>query len=209
MGRRGREREDRPSNEADAVGRGAARRSRAEAGARARADSEREDRPSWLEDLGPVRPLRDRGAPPPEPVRPPRAASREETPVRFATERRGETLRGLAPGVDREHLRRLARGRVPVDATLDLHGLDAAAARLQLRDACEAVRREGARCLLVVHGRGLHSSGGPVLKQALVEWLAEPPLGRQVLAFSSATPEDGGTGATYVLLRRVRTSPRR
>ena len=37
---------------------------------------------------------------------------------------------------------------------------------------------------------------------ALPRWLAEPPLGAWVMAFASATPADGGTGATYVLLRR-------
>jgi DNA-nicking Smr family endonuclease len=56
--------------------------------------------------------------------------------------------------------------------------------------------------VLVVHGRGLHSPGAPVLKHALPGWLAEPPLGQRVLAFASATPPHGGTGATFVLLRR-------
>jgi DNA-nicking Smr family endonuclease len=129
--------------------------------------------------------------------------------VRFAIERRGETLRGLAPGIDREHLRRLARGRVAVDASLDLHGLDAAAARCRLRDAVQDARESGARCLLVVHGRGLHSAESAVLKQGLPEWLAEPPLGREVMAFASATSEHGGPGATYVLLRRAHRRPRR
>ena len=46
---------------------------------------------------------------------------------------------------------------------------------------------------------------GPVLKEALLGWLCEPPLDRLVMAFASAVPEDGGTGATYVLLRRKRT----
>jgi DNA-nicking Smr family endonuclease len=56
--------------------------------------------------------------------------------------------------------------------------------------------------VLVIHGRGRHSESEPVLKDALLEWLAQPPLGPLVLAFASATGGDGGVGATYVLLRR-------
>jgi DNA-nicking Smr family endonuclease len=47
---------------------------------------------------------------------------------------------------------------------------------------------------------------GPVLKEAVFGWLCEPPLDRLVMAFASAVPEHGGTGATYVLLRRKRSS---
>ena len=42
----------------------------------------------------------------------------------------------------------------------------------------------------------------PVLKRSLPDWLAEAPLGDCVLAFASAAPEHGGSGATYVLLRK-------
>ena len=62
-------------------------------------------------------------------------------------------------------------------------------------------RRQGNCCVLVIHGRGSHSPDGPVLKQALIDWLAEPPVGSNVLAFASAKGGDGGVGATYVLLR--------
>ena len=58
--------------------------------------------------------------------------------------------------------------------------------------------------MLVIHGRGLHSDAGPTLKAALPGWLAEPPHGASVLAFESAGPGRGGTGATYVLLRPPR-----
>ena len=53
-----------------------------------------------------------------------------------------------------------------------------------------------------MHGRGRHSEAEPVLKDALLEWLAEPPVGEKVLAFTSARGRDGGVGATYVLVRR-------
>ena len=64
-------------------------------------------------------------------------------------------------------------------------------------------RAAGKRCVLIVHGRGLHSRDQlPVLKEALRGWLATHRLARHVLAFATARPADGGGGAVYVLLRR-------
>ena len=77
-----------------------------------------------------------------------------------------------------------------------------AAARRALRETILRAVAAGARCLLVVHGRGLHSEGGAVLRESLPNWLAETPIGPEVLAFTSAAERDGGAGATYVLLRR-------
>jgi DNA-nicking Smr family endonuclease len=125
-----------------------------------------------------------------------------EAPVQFEVTRAGERVEGGAPGIDRKHLRRLRSGAVPVDIRVDLHGLRGEGARKAVREALIAACEAGQRCALVIHGRGQRSESGPVLKQALPGWLAEPPLGARVMAFASATPEDGGTGATYVLLRR-------
>jgi DNA-nicking Smr family endonuclease len=67
-----------------------------------------------------------------------------------------------------------------------------------------ASRSAGKRCVLVVHGRGLHSKDQlPVLKDALRTWLATARFARHVLAFATARPVDGGGGAIYVLLRRA------
>jgi DNA-nicking Smr family endonuclease len=65
-------------------------------------------------------------------------------------------------------------------------------------------RNAGKRCVLVVHGRGLHSKDQlPVLKDALRTWLSTARFARHVLAFATARPSDGGAGAIYVLLRRA------
>lgn len=150
-----------------------------------------------------VEPLagRDKLRPTPAPERTGRPPGQGE-PVRFEVERLGERLEGRAPGIDRRHLRRLRAGGVPVDARVDLHGLEARAARGALNAALVECSQAGARCLLVVHGRGLHSRERPALKDSLVGWLETSPIGPSVMAFASATAEDGGPGATYVLLRR-------
>jgi DNA-nicking Smr family endonuclease len=122
----------------------------------------------------------------------------------FDVTREGERVHGLAAGVDRRHLQRLRAGEIEPDRDLDLHGLQARDARedvtFELRDAYA----EGDRCVRIVHGRGLRSPGGPVLKEALLEWLQAPPLAALVMAFASAPPAWGGAGALFVLLRRRR-----
>lgn len=120
--------------------------------------------------------------------------------VAFEIDRLGERVEGVAPGVDREVLRQLRNGKYPRDARLDLHGLHARAARQHVHAELRRVHGEGGRCVLVIHGRGRHSESEPVLKEALLEWLAEPPVAPLVMAFASASGGDGGVGATYVLL---------
>jgi DNA-nicking Smr family endonuclease len=122
----------------------------------------------------------------------------------FEIQRAGERCEGLAHGIDRKHLRALRRGELPVERRIDLHGLVAAEARRALAGEVREAHAAGERCLLVVHGRGLHSEGGPVLRDGVVAWLTAPPLAALVMAFATAAPRDGGPGASYVLLRRAR-----
>jgi len=173
---------------------------------------DRSTAPSLLEGVKPLK-----GGPkvvaPPFPSRtgfPPRASPHQEpgaiqdSEQRFEVVTSGERIEGIAAGIDRAHLRRLRSGELRLDARIDLHGLTAKAARLEVRRALLAAYQEDLRCVLVVHGRGQHSVEGPVLKAFLLRWLTEPPLANLVMAFASARPADGGTGAVYVLLRRQR-----
>lgn len=111
----------------------------------------------------------------------------------------GETLAfqrvGLRPGV----LRRLRRGEYRVEGEIDLHGLTAAQAKQALREFLSEALRRNWRCVRIVHGKGLRSGHrGPVLKGTVAAVLRRLD---PVLAFVSARPVDGGTGALYVLLR--------
>jgi DNA-nicking Smr family endonuclease len=104
-------------------------------------------------------------------------------------------------GVDRATAERLKRGRYPVEACLDLHGMTQERAHRALADLVAASRAAGQRCLLVITGHG--RMGGGVLKAAVPRWLDEPDLRRHVLAIAPTQPKDGGGGALYVLLRRL------
>jgi DNA-nicking Smr family endonuclease len=115
-----------------------------------------------------------------------------------------EFIEGHARGLDPRVVKRLRRGELAVQGHVDLHGLLKDEAKAELEAFLTRSRQEGKRCVLVVHGRGLHSKDQvPVLKEALKRWMRTERFARQVLAFSSARPPDGGTGAIYVLLKKA------
>lgn len=114
-----------------------------------------------------------------------------------------EHVEGAVHGLDPRILKRLKKGEFALAGHVDLHGMTRDEAHAELDRFVTASRRESKRCVLVVHGRGLHSKDQrPVLKEAVVAWLGRSALRKQVLAFCSSRPYDGGAGALYVLLRR-------
>lgn len=113
----------------------------------------------------------------------------------------GDTLSYQAPGVQDYVLRQLRRGGFRLDGELDLHGLNRDKARAAVAAFLAECRNRDHRCIRIIHGKGHGSpNSGPVLKRELDGWLRKL---RDVLAFCSARPQDGGSGAIYVLLRRV------
>ena len=114
-----------------------------------------------------------------------------------------EFIEGHARGLDPRVVRRLRRGELAVQAHVDLHGLLKDEAKAELESFLARSRQQGKRCVLVVHGRGLHSKDQvPVLKEALKRWMHTARFARHVLGFATARPHDGGAGAVYVLLKR-------
>lgn len=111
----------------------------------------------------------------------------------------GDVLSYARPGVSHSTLRKLRRGQYRIEANLDLHGLTLNEARLSLLTFIRKHSYQNQRCVRVIHGKGWRSSNqGPVLKPNVNYWLRQLD---EVLAFHSARPVDGGTGAIYVLLR--------
>lgn len=104
------------------------------------------------------------------------------------------------PGVQIRLLKRLRQGHVPWQAGLDLHGFSIDQARDELARFIRDSTNNNLRCVLVVHGKSFSQPGQPALIKSYVnDWLRQLPA---ILAFCSAQPADGGTGALYVLLRR-------
>jgi len=114
-----------------------------------------------------------------------------------------EYIEGIAPGLDRRLLKQLKRGDYALQAHLDLHGMTSEEARGEVERFIDKARNQGRRCVLIIHGRGMHSKEQmPVLKERMKVWLTRGRIGQAVLAFATARPPDGGAGAVYVLLRK-------
>lgn len=170
-------------------------------------ETDDDDSTAFREAMRGVRPIRGSGradAPPPRPE--PRARQRELDDAAVMQELRdgplgdpGDVLSYRGPGIQDSVFTRLRRGTYRIDRELDLHGLRSEEAKAAIVRFLAECRDRGARCVRIVHGKGLRSKGaGPVLKQRLDGWLRQRS---DVLAFVSARPEDGGTGAVYVMLR--------
>jgi len=113
----------------------------------------------------------------------------------------GEELLFVRPGLQQRVLRQLRRGQIAIEAELDLHGHTVPEARETLAAFLRAAQFAGKRCVRIIHGKGLGAAGRlPVLKVKVNSWLRQRG---SVLAFCSARPQDGGTGAVYVLLRKT------
>jgi len=97
-------------------------------------------------------------------------------------------------------LQRLHEGQFSVQDFLDLHGRVVAEAESEVDNFIKESLNKRYRCIKIIHGRGLRSSKGPVLKEALVKWLSVR-YRKNVLAFVSARQCDGGLGALYILLK--------
>jgi DNA-nicking Smr family endonuclease len=108
--------------------------------------------------------------------------------------------------VDKRTEDRFRKGQMPIEARLDLHGMTVAKAQPQLIRFVLDCRSKRLRCVLVITGKGKTEDGSPggVLRRSLPEWLRSDVLGDAVLKYTAAKPKDGGGGAFYVLLRRVR-----
>lgn len=111
---------------------------------------------------------------------------------------------GRAAGVDKRTAQRLRRGRMAIDARLDLHGLTQAEAHRRLDHFLAEAHETGIRNALVITGKGRVSEQGGVLRRMVPRWLAQPPNRARVIAVSEAQPKHGGAGALYVLVKRKR-----
>lgn len=136
----------------------------------------------------------------------PRAGPRPQTalPTRHASSL-PDIAPGVAPGLDKRTLARLRRGMIVPETQIDLHRCTQAEAHASLEQFVAASQRSGRRCILVITGKGFGSEGSVgILKTMVPRWLNEPPNRQRILALCHAAPADGGEGALYVLLRRLR-----
>lgn len=168
---------------------------------------DRDERDAFERAMEGVRPLakgKERvPAPRPRPSPRPRHASEGESrEASFVAEGEADEAGFYASDLGRDPLLRLRRGEVAIGFDLDLHQYRADEARRTVERTLARAVSEGARGGRIVHGKGLHSAGAAVLRDAIREELLRPPLSQFVAAIVFAPPRLGGSGATLVCLRR-------
>jgi DNA-nicking Smr family endonuclease len=115
----------------------------------------------------------------------------------------GDYIEAAHASVSQLTLRKLRRGDFRVQAECDLHGLSQETAKAEVFRFVQDSSMRQFGCVRIIHGRGNNSAGHqPIIKTRLQEWLCARRPARYVLAYCSALPRDGGTGAVYVLLRK-------
>ncbi len=103
------------------------------------------------------------------------------------------------PPEDLSGQRRIRRGQHAIDARLDLHGHTQDTARRELVEFVLRQAGQGARCVLVITGKGRLGAG--VLRARLFDWIADPELRPFIAGYAPAHARHGGAGAAYLFLR--------
>lgn len=151
-----------------------------------------------LPDVDPMPDLADVADPAPSPSRTAPATAKSSDFAALLAGRKVDERPGQV--ADRGKERRVRRGQVEFDARFDLHGLTQAAAEQALPAFLLRRRAEGARCVLVITGKGRGGEG--VLRRNFLDWLEGPGARTLISGVAPAHPRHGGGGAFYVFLRR-------
>lgn len=166
----------------------------------------------WRQVTDSTKPLHGRARPKPAPAAEksePPAPLKPRTPKPPALSPRTpappELVAGRIANVDKRLAERFRRGQLPIDATLDLHGLTQGEAHDRLSGFIAVSAAAGRRCLLIITGKGMWREDGGILREMVPRWLNEAPTRGRVLAVAPAQPRHGGAGALYLLLKRARS----
>jgi DNA-nicking Smr family endonuclease len=116
----------------------------------------------------------------------------------------------ITPVADASGHKKVRRGKLDIDARIDLHGMRQIEAQTALAGIVARTRAQNGRCILVVTGKGRPIDPGEdyitpqpgVIKRRLPEWLGVSGIREHVSGYAPANAKDGGSGAFYVLLKR-------
>jgi DNA-nicking Smr family endonuclease len=105
--------------------------------------------------------------------------------------------------------KKVRRGKLDIDARIDLHGMRQIDAQAALVAIVARIRSQGGRCILVITGKGRPIDPGEdfitpqpgVIRRRFPEWLNGQGVREHVSGYASAHAKDGGSGAFYVLLK--------
>ena len=110
-----------------------------------------------------------------------------------------DILSFLRPGVQYAVFKKLRQGKYEIQSTLDLHRKTVEQSRQSVWAFLKDCQTHGIRCALITHGKGEGREQPAKLKSCVNHWLRQVD---QVLAFHTAQKQHGGSGATYVLIKK-------
>jgi DNA-nicking Smr family endonuclease len=185
-----------------------------------RGQGDDDDEALWEKVAGTASPLkRGRDAPVPKPATiaapVPKAKPQRPVPVTAPAPKPAPKPAHVprAAPLDRQTSRQLDKGKLEVEARLDLHGLRQRDAHAQLRRFLKTAQAKGLKHVLVITGKGTDQTASRsfyeedergVLRQAVPHWLSGPDFATLVVSYSQAPRRLGGGGALYVRLRKPR-----
>ncbi len=171
-----------------------------------------EERALWEKVIASVRPIHPRRHSPPAP---PSQDHKTAEPSPLVLPRAPATPkpalpRKAEPGttLDASWDRRLSRGLVQPELSVDLHGHNLATAYDLLDRKLEQAIAMDARVVLLITGKPPTENRRPVargaIRAAVGDWLGASRHAGSIAAVRGANPRHGGTGALYIVLRRRR-----
>lgn len=112
------------------------------------------------------------------------------------------TTTGRHHPLEKPTKRKIAKGRLPLEARIDLHGLYQGEAHDMLLDFLLRAHQRGLRHVLVITGKGSSMGSDGALKRAAPLWFSKPEFRYLISSYEPAAQHHGGEGALYIRLAR-------
>jgi DNA-nicking Smr family endonuclease len=106
--------------------------------------------------------------------------------------------------IDGHTMERIRRGKVRIEARVDLHGCTQEEAFTTVNQFLDQTWQAGQQLVLMITGKGTARDGGGVLRTAVPRWITEGRYRDCLVGIAAAEARDGGDGAIYVMLRKQR-----
>ena len=110
-------------------------------------------------------------------------------------------IRHMAVPLDISRCKNVRRGRVTIEAQIDLHDKTQTQARGALIAAIIRASNRNMKCLLVITGKGPRLDG--VIRRNFPDWINAAEIRPLIATYAPAHIRHGGSGAWYVFLKTM------
>lgn len=104
--------------------------------------------------------------------------------------------------LERPVKKKLAKGRLQLEARIDLHGMFQSEAHALLHSFIIRAYERGLRHVLVITGKGSSMGSDGALKRAVPMWFSKPEFRHLISSYETSAQNHGGDGALYVRLAK-------